>query len=122
MSRFLLVAIVLLALPALAAAQSSWRIEGKSLLELKRAEREVLPLPKRFLPLYHYTYAPFTLGQTDRPRSVMHTPDAAAPKAYRYRDLAFFCRLEVQMEQLFKFPVKFRLGEVQYVERKEGKY
>ncbi len=43
-------------------------------------------------------------------------------KAYHFKDLALFCRLEVQMEKAAKFPVKFRLGEVQYVDRMEGKY
>ncbi len=41
--------------------------------------------------------------------------------AYKYEDLALFCRLEVQMEKAARFPVKFRLGEVQYVDRMEGK-
>lgn len=36
-------------------------------------------------------------------------------------DLPFFCRMEVKMEQKFKMPIKFRLGEVQYTERLEGK-
>lgn len=43
-------------------------------------------------------------------------------KAYNYHDLALFCRLEVKMEKAFKMPVKFRIGEVQYVEKMEGKY
>lgn len=37
-------------------------------------------------------------------------------------DLATFCRLELKLEKAAKFPIKFRLGEVQYVERMEGKY
>ena len=44
------------------------------------------------------------------------------PKVYSYKDLAMFCKLEVQLEQTMKFPIKVRLGEVQYVERMEGKY
>ena len=43
------------------------------------------------------------------------------PRAYKVKDLAFFCRLEVQMERSVRFPIKVRLGEVQYVERMEGK-
>lgn len=34
---------------------------------------------------------------------------------------AFFCRLEVQIEQRTRFPVRFRLGDVQYVDYLEGK-
>jgi len=43
------------------------------------------------------------------------------PKAYCYEDLAIFCKLEVKLEKTFKFPVKIRLGEVNYVEMLEGK-
>lgn len=41
--------------------------------------------------------------------------------AYRYCDLAFFCKIEVQLEKKTKFPVKFRLGTVDYVDYLEGK-
>ena len=43
-------------------------------------------------------------------------------KAYNYNDLAPFCKLEVAIERAANFPIKIRLGEVQYVERMEGKY
>lgn len=43
------------------------------------------------------------------------------PKSYCYRDLAFFCKVEVQLEKASKIPVKFRLGDVQYVDWLEGK-
>lgn len=41
---------------------------------------------------------------------------------FQVEDLPVFCRLEVKLESAVRFPVKFRLGEVQYVERLEGKY
>lgn len=34
---------------------------------------------------------------------------------------AFFCRLEVQIERKTRFPVRFRLGDVNYVDYLEGK-
>jgi len=37
-------------------------------------------------------------------------------------ELAFFCRIESKIEQSSKVPVKFRLGEVQQVDQKEGKW
>ena len=37
-------------------------------------------------------------------------------KAYCFDELTFFCKMEVQMEKSVKFPVKFRLGDVQYVD------
>ena len=42
-------------------------------------------------------------------------------KSYSYEDLAFFCKIEVQLENAVKFPVKFRLGSVDYVDYLEGK-
>lgn len=43
------------------------------------------------------------------------------PSAYAYKDLAFFCKIEVQLEKAVKLPVKFRLGSVDYVDYLEGK-
>lgn len=43
------------------------------------------------------------------------------PRAWCYSDLALFCKLEVKMEKAARFPVKFRLGDVEYVDRLEGK-
>lgn len=103
-------------------AQRSWRIEGKSLLELRQGRNPLLSLPEVFVPFSNGAYlAPF-IQSLPRRNSDMQGLEPSLPKAYRYKDLAFFCRIEVQMEQAFKFPVKFRLGEVQYVERMEGKY
>lgn len=41
--------------------------------------------------------------------------------AYQYDNLAFFCKIEVKLEKQTKLPIKFRLGEVNYTERLEGK-
>jgi len=37
------------------------------------------------------------------------------------KHLAFFCRVEVKLEKSTKLPIKFRLGDVQYVDWLEGK-
>lgn len=37
-------------------------------------------------------------------------------------ELAFFCKIEVQLENASNLPVRFRLGEVQAVDKKEGKW
>lgn len=42
--------------------------------------------------------------------------------SYNYNDLALFCKLDVKLEKAARFPLKFRLGEVQYVDQLEGKY
>ena len=35
--------------------------------------------------------------------------------------MPFFCRIEYQMEQAANFPVRFRLGDIQYVDYLESK-
>lgn len=38
------------------------------------------------------------------------------------QELAFFCRIEEKIELKSNIPVRFRLGEVQAVDKKEGKW
>ena len=45
----------------------------------------------------------------------------STPSFYCYDDLAFFCKIEVQLEKIVQLPFKFRLGSVQYVDYLEGK-
>lgn len=45
----------------------------------------------------------------------------AIPSPWSYEQLGLFCKLDVQLERRSKFPVLFRLGDVQQVERWEGK-
>jgi hypothetical protein len=51
----------------------------------------------------------------------LKTAQQKMPLAYAYKDLAFFCKIEVQLEKNVKLPVKFRLGSVDYVDYLEGK-
>ncbi|MEO1517035.1 MAG: hypothetical protein AAFV95_18570 [Bacteroidota bacterium] len=48
-------------------------------------------------------------------------PSLRMPSLYCYDDLAFFCKIEVKLEKAARLPVRFRLGDVQYVDRLEGK-
>ena len=92
------------------------QLQGKSLIELKAWE-EPTSQSFQFLPQSFYAIDFLT--------EVQQSPDLevnSTPSAYSYKDLAFFCKLEVKMEKKAKIPIKFRLGEVQYVERMEGKY
>ena len=103
-------------------AQSvSWRIEGKSLVELRREQGRALPLPYDLASFYFMPYLSLFSKKNPGLDRMLLAADPL-PIVYQYEDLAFFCRIEVQMERAFKFPVKFRLGEVHYVERMEGKY
>jgi len=57
--------------------------------------------------------------------SILHSnfndQDKTVPLIYSYKDLAFFCKMEVQIEKSAKVPFKFRLGDVRYVDYLEQK-
>ena len=65
----------------------------------------------------------FSLDSTPgiKPFFQQSRPQQAVPMLYAFDHLAFFCKIEVQLEKAIKFPVKFRLGDVQYVDKLEGK-
>ncbi|MEK7256495.1 MAG: hypothetical protein AAB316_17195, partial [Bacteroidota bacterium] len=46
---------------------------------------------------------------------------SSIPVAFRRHEQPIFCQLEWAMERKIKVPVRFRLGEVQYVDMLEGK-
>lgn len=54
-------------------------------------------------------------------RRLLQTTPWTAPRAYQFADLAFFCKVEVHLEKSVGFPVKFRLGDLNYVNYLEGK-
>lgn len=83
-----------------------------------------------YFPIKHYTIQQIAfepLNIVDIYQTSLLKPEpidlskAFTISAYSYDDLAIFCKLEVQMEKASGFPVKFRLGEVNYVEQLEGK-
>ena len=96
----------------------SIRISGRSIVELRKG-REPIPVRKKLAGATLSAKA----SLPDRLEFMRLLPPARTfPQVYKYEELGVFCKLEVQMEKLAKFPVKFRLGEVQYVEKMEGKY
>lgn len=95
--------------PAGLKAQADWQISGHSIPELRHSK----PAGPVFHPIRHQD-----LAGKETLRSMMTT---SVPKVYCYDNLAFFCRLEVQVEKATKFPIKFRLGDVPYVDWLEGK-
>ena len=46
---------------------------------------------------------------------------SSIPNTFDANKLPLFCKIEWKIEKASKLPVKFRLGEVQQVEAKEGK-
>ena len=92
------------------------QLEGKSIVELKNQKAGFTAVQFR-LPKNN-----ILSQKSNRTNFSFQKAMQAAPLVYAYKDLAFFCKLEVQMEKKAKLPIKVRLGEVQYVERMEGKY
>ena len=43
------------------------------------------------------------------------------PTSYYVNTLPFFCKKELQLEKALKFPVKIRMGSVEYTDKMEGK-
>lgn len=97
------------------------QIAGKSIPELRR-EMHSSPLKSSFQPTI---YLPFTIYHLPINRYTVyrHTtkPQTIIPNLHRYEHLPIFCKFEVKMEQVVKFPIKMRLGDVEYVDRLEGK-
>ena len=55
-------------------------------------------------------------------RSSLNFSNSGFQKNGSKTDLAFFCKIEAEIEGKSKIPVRFRLGEVQAVDNKEGKW
>lgn len=95
--------------------QNEWRIAGKSIPMLRQA---VKPSPSFNLLKWMQVIDQHTADNLKR--QALASP-STFPQWYSVDQLPFFCKMEVKMEKAFKFPVKVRLGEVQYVEKMEGK-
>ncbi len=102
--------------------QSNWTIAGRSLPELRRDT--VIPAPQ----LPDWGASPFSAAGLHA-AGAPHPPTAgplsrsapALPRVFSAEELAFFCRIELKLEKAAGLPVKFRLGEVEVIERMEGK-
>ena len=53
--------------------------------------------------------------------SLKNFPIRIIPKNIYSKNLAFFCRTELQLEKRTKIPFRFRLGSMEYVDALEGK-
>ncbi len=71
---------------------------------------------------YCFQLISYNENDMPRPKTMFLNKIDLSETAFNCSDLALFCRLELKVEKAAKIPVKFRIGEVQYVERMEGKY
>lgn len=107
--------------------QSYTSIAGKSLLELKQFQSfqpKKVSLINPVLPPVKPSSteeAPLAFNRFDILQSAATKPFNSSPLIYNYYELAFFCKIEVELEKSVQLPVKFRLGSVDYVDWLEGK-
>jgi hypothetical protein len=91
-------------------AQTDYTISGKSVYEIRTQTFPEWTLPS-------YTTEQLTVAPTMLDLKVVE-PDWTA---HYFAHLGFFCKVEIKLEHQTRFPVKFRLGTVEYTERLEGK-
>lgn len=93
------------------------KVQDRDLVELRKSLNEKPSLPKFSM----LSAMPDLNPANQRPNGPVNLAPTDIPAAWSYEELAFFCKLEVKMEKALHLPVKVRLGEVQAVERMEGK-
>jgi len=101
-------------LPIWGLSQDLITISGKSIPELKSHASKAISLYSTF-PSLSLSPSPVS-PKIDKGISSFFELDYCPP-----RDEAFFCRLELKLEKKLRFPFKFRLGDVEYVDYLEGK-
>lgn len=97
-------------------------IAGHSLPELRQAQVDQLPNPSLSQSVKYLQLTKVDEHAKLPLEAIMLRSPNQQPRAWSYQDLAFFCKLEVKLEKATNLPIKFRLGEVQYAENREGKY
>ena len=114
-----------LLLPLVLSGQSlPYGIAGKSLPELRNEEHALFlaVYPPTLVRKQGFTRPGYPSEEKTQPSlPALLRQRQAIPSIYSYRDLAFFCKLEVQLERRTNIPIKFRLGDVLYVDYLEGK-
>ena len=110
MKKIVLIACLLPILPALATAQKV----GLSLNNIKATPK----LP----PQYSTVFLQKNTTKSVDNQTVSIKKPMLVPSVFSVDALPFFCKIEYKMGLNQKIPVKFRLGDVQYVDQLEGKH
>ena len=53
-------------------------------------------------------------------KSVSNLTVRSLPNVYEYNELGFFCKLDLRMDKTMYMPFRFRLGNLEYVNKLEG--
>lgn len=97
-------------------------MSGKSIPEIKRILQS--PIPRFQLASLHISTFQLFNFSTPQPTPIHLSTyffNTDILNLHKYEHLPFFCKMEVKMERAAKFPIKFRLGDVPYVDYLEGK-
>ncbi len=94
------------------------QIIGKSIPELRQEMMSASAWQSVHFPANDIFYLCFS--RRSLPIGTM-SRNTEIPNLHQYEHLPIFCKLEVKMEQAVRFPIKIRLGNVEYVDRLEGK-
>ncbi len=107
-------------------------LHAQSKIGLKLPAYKAIPAPTFNMTHFSFEKKPFVLDKSfyldpSRP-AAFNSPLVddvlsviAVVNNFNHNTMPFFCKIEYQMEQAARFPVKFRLGDVQYVDMLEGK-
>ena len=117
--RLILMLFFSISLPYLANAQVGLQVKNQNLFPQKITK---FPISSSFNLIYPFKNkkTQYKFSKIKIPRNPF-SPITKQPKAYSFKNLALFCKIEVQLEKLSKIPVKFRLGSVDYVDKLESK-
>jgi len=69
---------------------------------------------------YNFKTSPLQSIDSVKARPVFLPP--LLPANFYASHLPFFCATELKLQKALKFPVKFRLGSVEYCDKMEGKF
>lgn len=115
------VLLLFLAMQFCSGQSASFSLQDKNLVELRQLAQKTSDSFQRSAIFLRPGFTPFLSNTSATQPIQVSATTSPLPPAWRYEDLALFCKIEVKMEKALNMPVKVRLGEVQYVERMEGK-
>lgn len=103
--------------------QVGLQVEGTRFVKEGQADREKRNEQlKVFFIKKDHSQVPVDLKKYFLAESVSNNTSNIFAKRKASQELAFFCKIEVQLENSSNLPLRFRLGEVQAVDQKEGKW
>jgi hypothetical protein len=89
-------------------------------LSLNKVKTTLLSV--RLPPQYPSVFLPKNALNTYQNSATNVKKPTQVPSVFSVEALPFFCKIEYKMGLNKKLPVKFRLGDVQYVDELEGKH